>query len=492
MLNTALQASESHLYQALASELAGAIAQGTLKVGDRLPSTRKLAARYNVSMATAVQAFRELENRHLIEARARSGYFVARTRTVAVEPAASRPPASVRYAVTPSLLQEFITALDTPGVVRLGSAVPSSDWLPTRQLARLSSSIIRRRPSLTVMYQAGRGALELREAIARRALEIGCRLHADDIVITNGCVEALNLCLRSVARPGDTVAVESPTYHLLLHALASLGLKVLEIPTHPATGASVEAIDLATSRRGAIKALLLIPTHQNPVGSVMPDEHKARLVELCEQRGVALIEDDIYGDASFGQVRPLPAKAWDKRGNVLYCSSFTKTLAPGMRVGWCAPGRHVDAVALTKRATSIFTAHEPQLAIAEFLSTGGYDRHLKRLRASLRDNAERVLQRVQETFPAGCRVTNPGGGYVLWVELPRRIDAVELFHRARAQNIVIAPGPLFSMSSRYDNFVRISFGEPWSPALDRAIATVGQLAGGLLMSGASGRGRSRR
>jgi DNA-binding transcriptional MocR family regulator len=292
-----------------------------------------------------------------------------------------------------------------------------------------------------------------------------------------------------VARPGDTVAVESPTYYLLLHALASLGLKVLEIPTHPATGASLEAIDLATSRRGAIKALLLVPTHQNPVGSVMPDEHKARLVELCEQRGVALIEDDIYGDASFGQTRPLPAKAWDKRGSVLYCSSFTKTLAPGMRVGWCAPGRYIHEVALTKRATSVFTAYGPQLAIAEFLATGGYDRHLKRLRASLRDNARRVLQCVQETFPAGCRVTNPTGGFVLWVELPRKVDAVALFRRARAENIVIAPGPLFSMSTRYGNFVRISFGEPWSPDLERAIAIVGQLAGSAVMSAITTRAR---
>jgi DNA-binding transcriptional MocR family regulator len=224
----------------------------------------------------------------------------------------------------------------------------------------------------------------------------------------------------------------------------------------------------------------------------MPDEHKARLVELCEQRGVALIEDDIYGDASFGQIRPLPAKAWDRRGSVLYCSSFTKTLAPGMRVGWCAPGRYIHEVALTKRATSVFTAYGPQLAIAEFLATGGYDRHLKRLRASLRDNARRVLQCVQETFPAVCRVTNPTGGFVLWVELPRKVDAVELFRRARAENIVIAPGPLFSMSTRYSNFVRISFGEPWSPDLERAIATVGQLAGSAVMSATTARARPTR
>jgi DNA-binding transcriptional MocR family regulator len=487
MLNATLDSGGSHLYQALARELADAIEHGTLKVGDRLPSTRKISARYRVSMATAVQAFRELENRRLIEARPRSGFFVARATTRPPEPAPSKPPASARYAVTPTLLQEFINALDSPGVIRLGAALPAADWFPTRQLARLSSSIIRRKPELTAMYQVTRGAPELRQIIARRALEIGCHLQADDVVITNGCVEALNLCLRSVARPGDTVALESPTYFLLLHALESLGLKALEIPTHPKTGASLEAIDLATAKRGAVKAMLLMPTHSNPLGSVMPDENKSHLVALCDERGVALIEDDVYGETSFGNARPFPAKAWDKRGSVLYCSSFTKTLAAGMRVGWCAPGRYIEEVAVAKRATSVFTAHEPQLAIAEFIATGAYDHHLRRLRALVRDNARRMMQRIQETFPADCRVTHPSGGYVLWIELPGKVDAVDLFRRAQAKNIVIAPGPLFTMSNRYTSFIRMSYSEAWSPVVEDAIATVGQLANSALPSAKSPR-----
>src|SRR5262249_13555746 len=411
-----------------------------------------------------------------VEARPRSGYFVTRAATHAPEPAPSKPPATARYAVTPTLLQEFINAVDRPGVIRLGAALPAPDWFPTRQLARLSSSIIRRKPELTAMYQVTRGAPALRQAIARRALEIGCHLQAEDIVITNGCVEALNLCLRSVARPGDTVALESPTYFLLLHALESLGLKAIEIPTHPKTGASLEAIDLATAKQGAVKAILLMPTHSNPRGSVMPDENKARLVTLCEERAVALIEDDVYGETSFGNARPFPAKAWDKRGSVLYCSSFTKTLAAGMRVGWCAPGRYIEEVAIAKRATSVFTAHQSQLAIAEFIATGAYDHHLRRLRGFVRDNARRMMQCIGESFPADCRVTQPTGGFVLWIELPRKVDAIELFRRAQTKNIIIAPGPLFTMSNRYNNFIRLSYSEAWSPALEDAIAIVGQLA----------------
>ncbi|MET0202944.1 MAG: PLP-dependent aminotransferase family protein [Casimicrobiaceae bacterium] len=476
MLDVAHHAGEAHLYQALARELADAIGSGTLKTGDRLPSTRKISARYGVSMATAVQAFRELENRRLIEARPRSGFFVARALPRAPEPAASRPPTSARLAVRPTLLQEYVESLSNATAIRLGAVLPPPDWFPAARLARLASAVNRRRPELSVTYTVSRGAPELRQVIARRALEMGCHLQADDIVVTDGCVEALNLCLRTVARPGDTVALESPTYFILLHILESLGLKVLEIPTHPKTGASLEALDLATAKPGAVKAMLLMPTYSNPLGSVMPDDNKARLVAMCDERGIALIEDDVYGDTFFGATRPFPAKAWDKRGSVLYCSSFTKTLAPGLRVGWVAPGRYLDEVALAKRATTVFTPQAPQLAIAELIATGGYDHHLRRLRAALVDHARRVAQRVQQTFPAGCRITQPTGGYVLWIELPRKVDAIELFRKARARGVVVAPGPLFTNSNRFPNYIRLSYSQPWSPAIEDAIGTVGQIA----------------
>jgi len=470
---------EGHLYQALAQELAGAIQAGTLKRGDRLPSTRRLSARYGVSMATAVQAFRELENRRLIEARPRSGFFVSRSPPRVAEPALSRPPASARYVVTPTLLQEYVEALATPGMIRLGAVLPPPEWFPATRLARLASTIGRRKPELMVTYALSRGAEELRGVIARRALEMGCRLQASDIVVTDGCVEALNLCLRAVARPGDTVALESPTYFSLLHILETLGMKVLEIPTHPKTGISLDALDLATSKAGAVKALMLMPTYSNPLGSVMPDDSKARLVALCEERGVALIEDDVYGDTFFGDARPFPAKAWDRRGSVLYCSSFSKTLAPGLRVGWVAPGRYLEQLALIKRTTTVFTPLVPQLAIAEFITAGGYDHHLRRLRTALIDHARRVIDRVVQTFPPGCRVTHPTGGYVIWIELPGKVDAVEVFRRARAKGIIVAPGPLFTTSNRYPNFIRMSFSQPWSATIEDAIAAVGQLAGAM-------------
>jgi DNA-binding transcriptional MocR family regulator len=471
-----LASGEVHLYQAVARDLSDAIRAGTLKTGDRLPSTRKLCARYGVSMATAVQAFRELENRRLIEARPRSGFFVSREPPRVAEPAVSKPPASARYVVTQSLLQEYLDTLALPGVVLLGAALPQPEWFPSDRLAQLAASIMRSKPNLVSTYAISEGADVLREAVARRALEIGCRLQARDIIVTNGCVEALNLCLRAVVRPGETVALESPTYFVLLHILENLGIKALEIPTHPKSGISLDALDLATSKPGAVKAVLLTPTYSNPLGSVMPDESKARLVNLCDERGIALIEDDVYGDTFFGATRPLPAKAWDRLGSVMLCSSFSKTLAPGLRIGWTAPGRYFKQVSLIKRTTTMFTAHASQLAIAEFITTGGYDRHLRRVRAALGEAARRFIDRIVETFPDGCRVVQPTGGYMIWIELPPKVDSVELFRQAKAKGLVIVPGPLFTTTNRYRNFIRMSHCQSYSNAIHDGIAAVGRMA----------------
>ena len=471
---------QTHLYKALASELAGAINRGTLKVGDRLPSTRRVSSRYGVSMATAVQAFRELENLRQVEARPRSGFFVATPPRRTPEPDLSKPSTLARHVVMPTLFEEYLQAVGQPRTVALGAVLPPPDWFPSVRLTKSISAINRRKPELAVTYLRPRGAEELREALARRAVEIGCRLTADDIVVTNGCVEALNLSLRAVAQPGDTIALESPTYFMMLYILQSLGLKALELPTHPKTGVSLDALDTATARRGAVKAVLLMLNYSNPLGSLMPDENKARLVQLCERRGLALIEDDVYGDTFFGATRPLPAKAWDRNGTVLYCSSFTKTLAPGLRIGWVAPGRYMHKLAVLKPTTTGFTPYAPQLAVANYIESGGYDRHLRRLRATVVDHAQRIGDRVTDTFPSGCRMTYPAGGYALWIELPRKVDAVELFRRAREKGVVVTPGPLFTMSSRFGNFIRISYTQSASPALvDEAIGTVGQLAGTL-------------
>jgi len=471
-----LAGGEVHLYESLANLLAEAIVQGALQGGARLPSVRTLCRQYDVSVSTAVQAYRLLENRRLIEARPKSGFFVVARPAALPEPAPSRPPAVARYVVTPSLLHEYLDALDRQDAVSVSAVLPQPDVYPAKRLARLLAAYVRRHPETTARYLISKGSEALRQAIARRCLEIGVRIGADDLLITNGCIEALSLALRTVARPGDVIALESPTYFLFLYTIESLGMKALEVPTHPATGISLDALDLATQKRGAVRAVILVPTYSNPLGAVMPDEHKARLVALCAERGIAVIEDDVFGDTCFGARRPLPAKAWDRTGNVLLCSSFSKTLAPGLRVGWLAPGRHMKQVELNKRATTMFTPLLLQEAVAEFVASGGYDHHLRRLRLALGERAQRLLDAVAESFPRGCRVTRAAGGYNLWIELPARVDSVALFRRAAAEGIVVAPGPMFTATNRYRNFIRLSQSQPWTPRMAAAIARVGQLA----------------
>jgi DNA-binding transcriptional MocR family regulator len=465
------------LYRELAAQLAAAMRDGSLRVGDRVPSVRRLARRHQVSIATAIQALRHLESQRLVEARPRSGFFVARQPRELQEPRSSRPPLAARFVVTPSLQRDYIEAFLAPGTVHLGPVVPPPALFPGKQLARQIAAVARRKPSLTVAYPVySNGTEELRRVIARRALDGGLRVAPEDIVVTAGCLEAVMLALRAVARPGDVIALESPTHFMLLQAIESNGMKALEVPTHPRTGISVDALDLATQKRGAVRAVLLVPTFSNPLGATMPEDERRRLAELCAGRDVPVIEIDIFGDLAFDDPRPRTIKSFDRAGNVLLCSSFSKTVAPGLRIGWIAPGRFQHEVDMLRLAGFVFAPQLPQLALAQFATSGGYNLHLRRLRGVLREQCARLQEAVGERFPAGSRATRPDGGYVLWVELPAAIDSVELFRRARAANIALAPGPLFTSTGRFRHCLRLSFGLAWTPAIDDALARVGRIA----------------
>ncbi len=464
-----------HLYEELASRLSDAIRAGSLRAGDRLPSVRQLSTQHRVSIATAMQAYRALENQRLIEARPKSGYFVLSRGARLDEPGLSAPPGAARFVGINRFVMEYLECSERPGVAPLGCATPSEHLYPAEKLLRLIASIARRQPALASRYAMSTGHPALKAAIARRSVEFGCALTAQEIIVTNGCTEAINLALRAVAKPGDTIALESPTYFSLLQIIESLGMRALEIPTHPREGVSLEALDLATQQPGAVKAVLLVTNFSNPLGSRMPDEKKERLVRMLAARGIPLIEDDIYGDACFGRSRPFVAKAWDGAGNVLLCGSFTKSLAPGLRIGWIAPGRFQREVELLKFISSITTPELPQVAIAEFIGNGGYDHHLRKLRAAFATQVQQITEAVAEHFPAGCRITQPEGGFVLWVELPEQVDSVELFELARDHQIAIAPGPMFTNTGKYRNFIRLNCGYPFTPRLELAVAKLGEL-----------------
>jgi DNA-binding transcriptional MocR family regulator len=465
---------EGVLYESVASDISTLIRSGTLLPGDRVPSVRRLSHQKRVSISTVLQAYRVLENRGMIEARPQSGYYVRRPRP-AVELAITNPPGRPRPVGVHDLVSRVLAAVNDPRVIKLGAALPGHDLLPAARLRRMLSANARRRPETLTTYAVPPGRDELRRRIARHCLNWGCNLTADDIIVTNGCMEALNVCLRAVTKPGDVVALESPTYFGLLQIIESLGLKALEIPTHPRHGISVEALALACERE-RIRACVVMPNVNNPLGSVMPEGAKKRLVQLLAGHGIPLIEDLVYGDLHFGDAAPRAAKAYDRHDGVMLCASFSKTLAPGFGVGWAVPGRWRDQVAKLKFISSVGTPEVLQLTIAEYLENGGYDRQLRALRRAFVERVERTRRVVLEKFPEGTRAANPAGGFVLWVELPAGCDSLALYDSAMQEGISITPGPLFSSTSRYRNCLRLNCGRTWTPALERALARLGELA----------------
>lgn len=464
------------LYDQMAGQIAQLIDRGTLRAGERIPSVRSFSRQQGVSVSTVLQAYRTLENRGLIEARPQSGYYVCSKRwTPPAEPAISRPARSATEVNTGEFMMRVMRASENPKLIRLGAALPSPELLPIAQLNRCLASVGRRSGNAASEYSVPPGNLGLRTQIARRAMEAGCTLSPDEIVITCGAMEALNLCLRVVAKPGDTIAIESPTYFGVLQCMESLGLKVLEIPTHPREGVSLDALSIALETQ-PIKACLFMLNFNNPLGSCVSDANKERLVQMLAEHGIPLIDDDIYGDLHYGGTRPRPAKAFDRNGMVLLCDSFSKTLAPGYRVGWCAPGRWQEKVERFKLVTNVATPTLTQMAVADFLANGGYNHHLRRIRRLYAEKVQRVSQAACESFPEGTRITRPSGGYVLWVEMPASVDSMEMFDRALAAGISIVPGPVFSPKGKFKNFIRLNCGNPWSRTIERAIQHLGKIA----------------
>lgn len=464
-------------YHRLAENLSSRIRAGVLRPGDRMPSVRDVSRSQRVSPATVQQAYRLMEDRGEIHTRPRSGHYVSAHlggRPMQAPPT-SQPSALSTTVDVKDLVFDLLETVKRRDIVPLGSAFPAPGFFPLAKLARALHAATLKLDPHDLYEQMPPGNTGLRRHIARRYLDAGCTIEPEEIVITTGALEALNLCLQAVTRPGDVVAIECPTFYVVLEAIERLGLKAVEIPTHPRDGISIPAL-AAALERNPVKACWLMTNFENPLGCLMPDDKKRDLVHLLEVRGVPLIEDDVYGELYFGRERPRPAKSFDRTGNVLHCSSFSKCLAPGYRIGWAAPGRHTQKVARAKLVTTISTSVPAQAAIAEFLKQAGFNHHLRRLRAALERQQARMLQVIARSFPADTQVTRPQGGYFLWVQLPNSVNALELFRLANDRKISIAPGPIFSPQRHFQNCIRLNYGLDWTPKVEAAIAAVGALA----------------
>jgi len=470
-----LEASKVPLYLQVAHQIEGQIRKGALRVGDRVPSIRGLRRQQGVSVSTVLQAYYWLENQGWIEPRPQSGFYV-RTPYAELPP---EPEFHVSQSVPTEigiagLLDEIVSTVGDRRYIPLGSSAASPTLYPNAKLNKIITKIARTNPDHSSRYELANGMESLRRQIARRAIAYGCSFSPNDLTITCGGTEALNIALRAVARPGDVIAIESPTDFAVLQVIESLGMKAIEIPTHPCGGMDLTALSRAI-RKHRVRGCVSIANCHNPLGFVLSDDYKKDLVGLLTKHDVPLIEDDFYGDLAFAGDRPKTAKSFDTQGMVLLCSSFSKVLAPGFRIGWIEGGRFKDAVRRLKFISTITAPSLQQLAIADFIQSGGYDRYLRGLREALQRQGQLYSQATARYFPQGTKISRPAGGFVLWLELPKDVDAMKLYRMAALQQIKILPGVIFSASGQFKNYIRISYGFPLDDTMDSALYKLGEL-----------------
>lgn len=474
-MSIAIQRSDSDfLYQQVINIVREMQSSGSLRAGERLPSLRGLSQKLSVSIPTIRQAYAELERQGVIEARPKSGYFMS------VQTSDAGQPKRVKLAQKPlrvkrqTLIEEVFEAIHTPGVVPLGVANPAAAHSSDKTLARMMRQVLSRAGTKAVAYGPMDGFMPLKRQLAMRYLDQGLHVNPDEVLITNGAQEALAIALQCVATSGDVIAVESPTYFGVLELIESLGMMALEIPLCPDDGIWLDDLEQAINAHD-VKACIFSSSISNPMGSFMMDEKRKMLVEILECKDIPFIEDDVYGDLHFTEKRGKPASLYSRKDLVLSCSSFSKTAAPGYRVGWLLAGKFSAQAKLFKRALSCSSPLLSQWALSEFIASGEYDRKMSALRRVLESQKYRMSALVQEFFPEGTRVSDPKGGGVLWIELPRGTDSVTLFYTALKHNISIAPGALFSPSKKFNHCIRISFGIPWTEDVENAVKVLGSL-----------------
>ncbi|WP_343586054.1 PLP-dependent aminotransferase family protein [Herbaspirillum sp.] len=472
------------LYKQFADQLAASIRDGVLRPGERIASVRIASQQHKLSVTTVVRAYELLESRGIIESQPQSGYFVREQ-----APSGDKPPArrnardahddhpayqqSTEVDVSRLVLATLKT-IQQDGTVPLGSPYPNPALFPSQRVAQYAGKIMRDASQSSVFDDLPPGHPDLLRQIARRYLENGLKVDPEEIVVTVGATEAINLCLQAVARPGDTIAVETPTFYAMLHAIERLGMRALEIPTDPQRGIDVGALE-ALMQTQPVAACMVMPNFQNPLGFQMPDSEKEKLVRLAERHRMPLIENAVYSELYYGNAHPSSLKNYDREGLVLHCSSFSKSLTSAYRIGWAMPGRYRAQVEKLKFLNTLTTPTAPQRAIAEYLTQGGYERHLRRVRRAFAQQRDLMRHFVLRFFPEGTQVSKPEGGYVLWVELPGKVDAMELYRRCLALGITVAPGRIFAATNRYGHFIRLNYSYPWSRETEQALKLVGKL-----------------
>ncbi|MFT2010497.1 PLP-dependent aminotransferase family protein [Pontibacter sp. 13R65] len=464
------------LYLRISGVIEHQILTNILRYGDKLPSLRTICREYGVSQNTALKAYYHLESKLLIETRPQSGYYVRySSHRIPAIPKVTNPAATAKTGDSDQLISIVYNSLGEDGCLPLSLGTPANELLPIAKLNKGLLLAARELKGSGVAYDKVEGNVRLRRQIARWSFAMEYQFSHEDLITTNGCLNALSYCMMALTEKGDTVAMESPVSFGMLQLAQVLGLKVLELPTHPQTGVDLNALEDAL-RKEKLKLCLFISNFSNPLGSCMPDAHKKEAVRLIEKYNIPLIENDLNADVYFGKHRPKSCKTYDECGLVLWCGSVSKTLAPGYRVGWVAPGKFKERILRMKLYHAISSTAVTQEVIASFLETGRYESHLRKLRQTLHFNYLKYAQTIADYFPEGTKASRPQGGFVLWVELPRHINTIQLYEKALKQKISFAPGRIFTLQNQFDNCMRLNYGLVWNEKLECSLQLLGNLA----------------
>ena len=469
----------AHLYEKIAQEMAHDIKEGLYESGQKVPSVRKLSQQRCVSISTINQAYALLEDQGYLRAKPQSGYFVKEGANDPIQ----APPVSqggLPQAVgKSSMINSMLNNINQPSIVNFAAAIAHESLLPMRALQTHVQKAVRFQHEQVFQYLFSPGLSSLRKQIATRMRQVSVKCHHDDIIITQGCSEALALCLKSCTQPGDIIAVESPCYYGFLQLAKLHELKVIEIPTDSSNGMSLDALTLAL-KEWPITLIAVASRYSNPIGARISTEKQQALYKLAQQFDCHILEDDIYGELGFNDDLKTVLKTFDVDDRVMYCSSFSKTLSPGMRIGWCLAGRHLENVKRSQMFSSFSPCTLSQYAMSSYLETGHYDKHLRKLRASCQLNVQTMSLAVRQHFPAGTRITQPQGSFIIWLALPLHIDTRELQVLALQHDINIAPGSLFSNGHEFDHYLRLNCALPQDQKTRDAIKTLGDLIKGMI------------
>ncbi|MBF4485453.1 MULTISPECIES: PLP-dependent aminotransferase family protein [unclassified Flavobacterium] len=461
------------LYLKIANTIQEQIFSETLKIGDKLPSIRAFQKLHNVSMNTIKQAFLELESKSLIESRPKSGFYVSKTSNrKLLLPSMNKLKLSEQKTTSEDLITKVFDSLSDKDITRFSIGVPDPSLLPIAKLNKGLTKVVRNLAESGTSYEPVQGSANLRRNVAKWAIVLEGKLTEDDFVTTSGAMNAIFNCLMAVTKRGDTIAIESPVYFGIIQIAQNMGLNIIELPTHPTTGVDLEALKKVIHK---VDVCCFMSNFSNPLGSLMPDEHKEELVKMLTHHNIPLIEDDLYGNLFFGTARPKPCKYYDEAGIVMWCGSVSKTLAPGYRVGWVAPGKFKDKIIRQKMAQTVCMPSLYQEVIADFLEHGRYDHHLRNLRSTLYTNSLHFQRTIEDHFPENTKISQPQGGSFLWLELDKSIDTAVLYDTAIQQKIGFAPGRIFTQHDQYNNCMRLNFGLEWKEKVELDLKRLGQL-----------------